>query len=136
MPLITRWSSTRGLPRVSVGNSRSRSKLFFAPIFHESFTVSSLTYAVLLPVCRLHHLFDARPLRTAQQCEHTTLLGEVSAASGDVSRACTGVSEVTAVGAGLRRGAGFDLAPVFGAVLLAFEDFLAERVDMAMDSIG
>src|SRR5271157_3891517 len=32
-------------------------------------------HAVLLPVCRLHHLFDARPLRPAEQSEHALLLG-------------------------------------------------------------
>src|SRR5689334_12361333 len=33
-------------------------------------------HAVLLPVCRLHHLFDACPIRLAQQREHALLLGE------------------------------------------------------------
>src|SRR5262245_46387305 len=36
-------------------------------------------HAVLLPVCRLHHLCDARPLRLAQQAEHALLLGDVLA---------------------------------------------------------
>jgi hypothetical protein len=31
---------------------------------------------VLLPVRRLHHLFDAGPLGLAQQCEHALLLGD------------------------------------------------------------
>src|ERR1700736_6664797 len=34
------------------------------------------THAVLLPVGRLHHLFDAGPLRLAQECEHALLLGD------------------------------------------------------------
>src|SRR5580704_824627 len=33
-------------------------------------------HAVLLPVRRLHHLFDAGPLGLAQQCEHALLLGD------------------------------------------------------------
>src|ERR1700730_15150936 len=33
-------------------------------------------HAVLLPVCRLHHLFDAGPLGLAQQYEHALLLGQ------------------------------------------------------------
>src|ERR1700732_2555728 len=32
-------------------------------------------HAVLLPVCCLHHLFDARPLGLTQQCEQALLLG-------------------------------------------------------------
>src|ERR1700730_12400849 len=32
-------------------------------------------HAVLLPVCRLHHLVDASPLGLTQQCEQALLLG-------------------------------------------------------------
>src|ERR1700737_1503348 len=32
-------------------------------------------HAVLLPVCCLHHLFDARPLGLTQQCGQALLLG-------------------------------------------------------------
>src|SRR6202040_1472843 len=32
-------------------------------------------HAVLLPVCCLHHLFDARPLGLTQQCQQALLLG-------------------------------------------------------------
>jgi hypothetical protein len=31
-------------------------------------------HAVLLLVCRLHHLFDASPLGLAQKCEHSSCL--------------------------------------------------------------
>ena len=31
-------------------------------------------HAVLLPVCCLHHLFDARPLGLTQQCQQALLL--------------------------------------------------------------
>src|ERR1700724_4930141 len=33
-------------------------------------------HAVLLPVGRLHHLFDAGPIGLAQQCKHALLLGQ------------------------------------------------------------
>src|SRR5271154_2333987 len=43
-------------------------------LFHRS--CQEPTHAVLLPVCRLHHLFDASPLGSAQQCENALLLGD------------------------------------------------------------
>jgi hypothetical protein len=47
------------------------------------------THAVLLPVCRLHHLFDASPLGSAQQCENAVLL----AATSGLAHALKGISE-------------------------------------------
>ena len=105
---------------------------------------------MLLPVGRLHHLFDAGPVGLTQQCEHALLFGQsrdlwfVSLpqrlGGGDsLGLQLTDRVGFLALAAGdvtLRRDAVFDWAlPFLGAALFVFRDFM-ERVDMVLGSLG
>src|ERR1035437_9512009 len=79
-------------------------------------------HAVLLPVCCLHHLFDASPLGLTQQCQQALLLGN----SLDLwfviffGRALA----VVAADVTLRRAVALDLTLLFlDAAVLRFRDF-------------
>ncbi len=89
---------------------------------------------MLLPVCCLHHLFDAGPLGLAQQCEHALLLGDAPDLG---SSAFNGVFGGGRMDVALRRDVAFGLTLLFlGAALLGFRDFAMERVDMVLGSVG
>src|SRR5262249_40865243 len=57
-------------PRIRLGRRKRGNELPFFPARPEP------PPAVLLPVCCLHHLLEARPRGLAQQCEHALLLGD------------------------------------------------------------
>ena len=87
---------------------------------------------MLLPGCRLHHLFDTGPFGLAQQGEHALLARATFGSS-----AFNGVLALAAADATLRRDVAFDLTlPFLGAALLGFRDFSMVRVDVVLGSVG
>src|SRR5690349_213332 len=64
-----RFDSVAANAAVGLGGCQREAELLFHCARQEP------THAVLLPVCRLHHLFDAGSLGLAQQREHALLLG-------------------------------------------------------------
>ena len=83
---------------------------------------------MLLPVRRLHHLFDASPLGLTQQCQQALLLGN---ALDFGSSLFGGALAVTAADMTLRRAVALDLTLLFlDAAVLRFRDFAMEGVDI------